>query len=119
MNVYNLEDKDIQNKIVIDIGSYWGFFSFRCLEMGAKKAYCFEPQIDNYKKLVEISSNNLNIKSYNLAIFDGSINEVSISSEEYCSNIWGQKDKSKYQRRQVRRTLVHACDQGVDQVAEQ
>jgi len=97
-DVYSLEDKDIRNKVIVDIGANFGFFSFRCLEMGAKKCYCFEPQSDNYKKLVELIDEfgfKEKIDAKKLAVLDGSVSEVVMGGKDVFSNIWGQGDSNK------------------------
>lgn len=42
-NQYNVSEKNMRNKIVIDAGSYMGDFSLLAVYMGAKKVYAFEP----------------------------------------------------------------------------
>ncbi len=57
-NQYSLNEKNIQNKIVIDAGSHNGEFSLLAVLMGAKKVYAFEP----VSKTAEILNKNI-IKS--------------------------------------------------------
>lgn len=51
-NCYNLKGKTDGEKIVVDIGAHCGYFAFLALTLGARKVYCFEPFIDNYKLLL-------------------------------------------------------------------
>ncbi|MCX6746791.1 MAG: FkbM family methyltransferase [Candidatus Pacearchaeota archaeon] len=42
-NQYNVSEKNMKNKIIIDAGSYMGDFSLLAVYMGAKRVYAFEP----------------------------------------------------------------------------
>lgn len=102
IDVYGLQEKDLQNKIVIDIGAYKGHLAFRSLEMGAKKVYCFEPQPSNYKELQKnceayfsIYGKKPKFECYNAAVWDRSLKEISISADEDGSSIWGTRDVHK------------------------
>ncbi|MCH8945313.1 MAG: FkbM family methyltransferase [Nanoarchaeota archaeon] len=60
---YNLFEKSIEDKIVLDCGAHHGTFSFLCVLMGAKKIYSFEPVSSTYSILEEnILLNKLNQK---------------------------------------------------------
>jgi len=62
-NQYNVAQKNIKDKIVIDGGSDIGEFAIYCAKLGAKKVYAFEPVTENYNLLVNnIRLNNLNSK---------------------------------------------------------
>lgn len=52
-NQYNIKDKDIKDKIIIDAGAHNGEFSMLSILMGAKKVYAFEPVFDTSKILKE------------------------------------------------------------------
>jgi len=50
-NQYNIKEKDIKNKIIIDAGSHSGEFAILVAFMGAKKVYAFEP-VSNTAKIL-------------------------------------------------------------------
>lgn len=52
-NQYNLNEKNIKNKIIIDAGSHNGEFAILAVLMGAKKVYAFEPVSNTAKILRE------------------------------------------------------------------
>ncbi len=62
-NQYNLSEKNVKNKIIIDAGSYLGEFSLLAVYLGAKKVYAFEPVSDAANALTEnIKLNNMQNK---------------------------------------------------------
>ena len=72
---------DLNNKIVLDIGSSTGGFADCCLQNDAKKVYCLDvgtnqlhPKIKNNINVVELS--NTNIKDVNNKIIDDYIDVV-------------------------------------------
>lgn len=52
-NTYRLPDEFSANDIIIDVGAHIGMFAYACLNRGAGKVICLEPQRDNFAKLVE------------------------------------------------------------------
>ena len=52
-NVYRLPESFSANDIIIDVGAHIGMFGYACLNRGAGKVICLEPQRDNFAKLVE------------------------------------------------------------------
>jgi FkbM family methyltransferase len=54
-NQYDVSEKNMVGKTVVDVGSQTGDFAMMCAAMGARKVYAFEPVARNY----EILSNNI------------------------------------------------------------
>jgi len=99
LDVYKMEEKDVRNKTVIDVGAFHGHFAFRALEMGANSVYCFEPQPDNYVRFirnceayVSIYGDKPKVDANNLAVWDGSCPQMNISASEDGSCFWGNRD---------------------------
>ncbi len=57
-NYYKFKGEKNSNRVVVDIGSHIGTFSFTALLLGAKKIYSFEPFVDNFALLLENTYNN-------------------------------------------------------------
>ena len=90
VNVNQMLREDVENKTIIDIGGNKGYFSLHCIELGAKSAHCFEPVPGIYEKLVELTAGFDRIKTYNVAVLDGSLTEVRMHEDGASSNIWGK-----------------------------
>lgn len=66
LNVYQALEKEIRDNVVVDIGANLGFFSLRCIEMGAKQVIAVEAQptiyteglLQNIKDYEQITSIN-------------------------------------------------------------
>lgn len=91
INVNQVDPQELVGKTIIDVGANKGYFAIYCAERGAKEVYSYEPVKDIYKKLVDFTSGFDNIHSYNLAILDGSIDEVCMHEAGAGSNIWGKE----------------------------
>jgi beta-1,4-mannosyl-glycoprotein beta-1,4-N-acetylglucosaminyltransferase len=89
VDAYRIRQEDVQNKVVIDIGAYCGHFTFRCMELGAYKSYCYEPNPVAFAKIKTLTTNDQEIKIHNVGIFDGSIKHAKISNNASQSNIYG------------------------------
>jgi len=50
-NQYNVNGKNIKNKVIVDAGANIGLFSFMCAAFGPKKIYAFEPIKETYEIL--------------------------------------------------------------------
>jgi beta-1,4-mannosyl-glycoprotein beta-1,4-N-acetylglucosaminyltransferase len=50
-NSYNVNDPDVRNKNVLDLGGNVGAFAFVCLSLGARNIVSFEPHPDNFSLL--------------------------------------------------------------------
>lgn len=94
-NVYCMEEAEVKGATIIDIGANYGFFALRALELGAKNVYCFEPEENNYNKLVELTKDIPEIKNYKVAILDGSVSKVHMVSKTVESTIYGDKNDEK------------------------
>jgi len=55
---YDIAGLDLSDKVIIDVGSHVGFFSFLCLYKRAKKVYAFEIDADN------VAYSKRNLKDY-------------------------------------------------------
>lgn len=67
-NSYNCEPGELDGRIVIDIGANTGYFSIYAIKNGAKKVYAYEPNRENYIKLVERTKDFDNIIAINKAV---------------------------------------------------
>ena len=79
-NQYNLSEKSIRNKIVIDAGAHIGEFSLLCALLGAKKIYAFEP----VSKTVEILRRNIKLNKFWEKI---KVVPMALGDGEYSANI--------------------------------
>lgn len=50
-NEYHLPDRFESTDRIVDIGSHIGMFAVACLERGAKRLWCYEPDPDNFAHL--------------------------------------------------------------------
>jgi FkbM family methyltransferase len=72
-NQYNINEKEIKGKVVIDAGAHNGEFSLLAALMGAKKVYAFEPVSETSKILsrnIDLSGMNNKIKVISKALGD-------------------------------------------------
>lgn len=88
MNIYGVQEDEIKGATVVDVGANYGFFALRAVELGAKNVYCYEPEINNFNKLKELTSGFPQIKSRRLAVFDESKSEAKIYNAGISSNMW-------------------------------
>lgn len=50
-NEYKLPDKFNDGDVIVDVGAHIGMFALACLERGAGKVVCFEPEKNNFRIL--------------------------------------------------------------------
>lgn len=91
-NQYNITEKNIKNRIVIDAGAHLGEFSIYAAKLGAKKVYAFEPVTKTYNLLKkQIKINNLENQIIPIKMALGDKNESAIINFDYagdeCANI--------------------------------
>jgi len=87
-DAYCLTKEEIEGKIIIDVGANLGFFSIRCLELGAKKIIAVEAQPTVYKLgLLENVRGLDRITPINAAVFDTDGDIVSIPNNHVASSI--------------------------------
>jgi len=67
-NTYNLLEEDIKGRELLDIGSQYGMFTLKALDLGVKTVFCFEANIDNYKQSLKNLSSYKNVYVQNLAV---------------------------------------------------
>jgi len=94
-NSYGVENVDICNRVVVDIGGNIGMFSLLCVEKGATQIICVEAQSKIYQSdLLD------NVKQYpiitplNYAVTDFDDRQVYILNEGSCSTIKGEIGES-------------------------
>jgi FkbM family methyltransferase len=63
---------------VLDIGGCFGGYSFLANEQGAKKIYCFEPEVENYNMCLVNTKNNENTICFNEALVSGQEKEINL-----------------------------------------
>jgi FkbM family methyltransferase len=68
INSYNYKNGELEGKVVVDIGANAGFFSIFAAYHGAKTIYAYEPNKENFKKLVEFTKDFPNIIPINKAV---------------------------------------------------
>lgn len=90
VDVYNVLREEVTGKTIIDIGGNKGYFSIKCIELGAKETHCFEPVRSIYYELLEMTKDFPQIHNYNLAVLDGSVDSVTMHEDSWCSHIWGE-----------------------------
>jgi FkbM family methyltransferase len=86
-NDYKVEQSEIQNKIVIDIGANVGMFSLYAMSLSAHKVYAVEAQPNIYKTLLENTNGVGSIVPLNYAVYSESGKVVRLSNEKGLSKI--------------------------------
>lgn len=85
-NEYNIDDKDIIDATVIDIGANIGIFSLMCIEKQAKRIIAIEAQPSIYTYgLVPMTKNYDRILPLNYAVFDTNDEEILIENKNVAS----------------------------------
>lgn len=90
VDVYKVLREEIEGKTIIDIGGNKGYFSIKCMELGAKEAHCFEPVKSIFEEGLEMTKGFPRIYNYNVAVLDGSVDSVTMFEDSWCSHIWGE-----------------------------
>lgn len=91
-----LEETDLANKNVLDLGAHIGVFSLLSVALGAKSVFAVEMSPDNFKRLVEFTGHIEKIRSHNWAAFDGICRYVyPFDKDTLCkANKTGNKEKA-------------------------
>jgi hypothetical protein len=55
--------------VILDIGAHVGAFSYLCYLRGSRNIYCYEPELENYKRLNQFLAGLEDIHKFNLAVF--------------------------------------------------
>ena len=98
---------------VLDVGGCFGGYSFLSHEQGAKKIYCFEPEIENYNMCLINTKNHDNTKCFNEALVSGQEKEINF----YVSN---GKNKGNYSTTQFRgRKLIKVKARNFEEVLDE
>jgi len=84
-NSYRVNTKEIQNKIVIDIGANVGAFTSLAAEIGAKKVIGYEPIQANYNQLIENTKIYPNVQASNLAVYSDVTTVTMVGSGEHAT----------------------------------
>ena len=83
-NKYDVSEKNIRDKIVVDAGANIGLFSLYCALFGAKKVHAFEPVGETYnllKKNIELNNMSDVVTPINKALGESvGQSEISVSS---------------------------------------
>lgn len=86
-NEYSLEDKFDEKDLIIDVGANIGCFVAKCVDLGAAKIRCYEPDYDNFLILSKnIQGMNrkfqIDIKPENIALWKKGTRYIEICSGE-------------------------------------
>jgi FkbM family methyltransferase len=84
---YRLTPADVQDKVVVDIGANIGFFTLKCLEMGAKKCITVEANPNVYKRLLTNVAGNPRVVAMNNAALDIDGKIVHITDSDVMSTL--------------------------------
>jgi beta-1,4-mannosyl-glycoprotein beta-1,4-N-acetylglucosaminyltransferase len=86
-NTYAIEASDVKDAYVVDVGAFYGFFSIRVADLGAKYILSVEANNYNYNKMLDNIKDYTNIVPINKALYykDGEI--VQLSNEQTGSKI--------------------------------
>ncbi len=80
-NEYRLPDKFEREDVIVDIGAHIGAFAVACLERGAGRVYCYEPDLKNFELLVNNTAPYGNrCFCYNCAVWDTDEKPISFRS---------------------------------------
>lgn len=87
-NAYMLNEEEIRNKIVVDLGANIGLFSLRCVELGAKMILAVEAQPTVYSLgLIPNVQQHKNIVAINKAVYDEDEKIVTINNANVASEV--------------------------------
>lgn len=87
-NEYGIDNNELKNKTVVDIGANNGLFTLRAIEAGAKQVHSYEPQGQSFNNLVNNTKQFNNVHHFKEAVFDSSINEITISNVGVLANVF-------------------------------
>jgi len=89
-NIYAVEDHEVRDNTVIDIGANLGMFSIFCAEKGAKNIYAIEAQPVVYNiGLLDNAQHYENIIPLNYAVYDSDDQQVHILNHHVGSRVGG------------------------------
>ena len=94
VNTYQLKEDDVRGKTVIDAGANLGYFSLKCIEMGAKFVVAVEAQPTIYKLGLLPNISEYNILPSMLALTDKDGETVHIENQHVGSHIGGTSGES-------------------------
>ena len=109
-SIYNEISK---SKIILDIGSNHGFFSFECLSHNPNcQIYAFEPNLDNYERFKNnISLNNISkIKLYNLGCYSSDKKLEEFNDNPTNSGMFYYSEKSRNEINSKKMQFIVADD---------
>ena len=86
-NVYQVFEKDIKNKNVLDIGGHIGMFTIQAYELGAKQIIGIEANPINFIKYIQNTKDIKNLKAINAACTDKTGDLLTISIDGVHSQI--------------------------------
>jgi len=87
LNSYMCTDEELKDSTVIDLGANVGMFSIYASLHGAKVIYAFEPNMENYEKLIEFTKDFSNIICINKAVHKPGVKRVFSEGEKGISTV--------------------------------
>jgi FkbM family methyltransferase len=82
LNCYGVFPDELVDSTVIDIGANMGLFSILAVLNGAKQVYAFEPNQDNYQRLLKYITGFDNINPINLAVTKPGLLQINIEGKD-------------------------------------
>ena len=87
LNTYGVDRKEIEGKVVIDVGAFNGDSALYFKSMGAEQVIAFEMNPDNFAKLVEAIRGKQGIQAYHAAVYNDDENFVHFKDEGGTSKV--------------------------------
>ena len=92
INGYRIEDSDINDCLVLDIGANIGMFSLLAAAKGARRIIAVEPQSDNFQQLTQNVQQHNQIVPVNRAVYHTDDQTVNVNNKGSTSSIYAGGD---------------------------